>query len=244
MKIGIISDIHSNAEALESVLDKLKDVDSIICLGDIVGYGADPLFCIEKIKNLRIPCLKGNHEGAVVGELDLSFFNEDARLAILWTRNQLKEDYLDYIRGLNRKIAIKRDILGVHGSPRQPLCEYILDKQTAEEIFGYFDFKVYFIGHSHIAGFFSFHHKNKTVRYNSASYGANIKIKQDYSYIINCGSVGQPRDRNPQSSFGIFDTENLTVEILRIDYPIARAQDKINRANLPKFLAERLSIGI
>jgi len=244
LKIGIISDIHGNAEALQVVLKELINVDRIVCLGDIVGYGADPVFCLEKIRKLEIPCLKGNHEAAVTGELDLGYFNEDARLAVLWTRKQLKEHNLAYLSGLNRKMTICQDVLGVHGSPRQPLWEYILDEQTAEEVFSYFDFQIYFVGHSHIAGYFTFHRKNKVVQYFSASRGAEVVIKRDHSYIINCGSVGQPRDRNSQASFAIFDTEQLIVHIIRTNYPIAQAQDKINKANLPGFLAERLSMGI
>lgn len=244
LRIGIVSDIHGNAEAFQAVLSHLTDVDNIICLGDIIGYGADPLFCIEKIRELEIQCIKGNHEGAVSGELDLQYFNEDARHAILWTRDQLREKDIIYLSDLNRKIEICQNVLGVHGSPRQPLWEYILDRQVAEEIFTSFDFKIYFIGHSHIAGCFTFNQKNKMVNYISATDGAQIKIRQNKSYIINCGSVGQPRDRNPRASFAIFDTENLIIQVTRVDYPIAKAQEKIISANLPHFLAERLSIGI
>jgi len=244
LKIGIISDIHGNAEALQAVLEKLKNVDQVVCLGDIVGYGADPVYCIEKIRELEAPCILGNHEGAVTGELDLQYFNKNARQAIQWTKRQLKNRDFSYLSRLKRKITICQDILGVHGSPRQPLWEYILDKQTAEEIFNNFDFKIYFIGHSHIAGYFTFHRKNRMVHYLSASNGAEVAIQQDYSYIINCGSVGQPRDRNPQASFAIFDTEQMNVHIIRVNYPITKAQDKIIRANLPLFLAERLAIGI
>lgn len=244
MKIGVISDIHGNAEALQVVLNELKDVDRIVCLGDIVGYGADPEYCIEKIKEMEISCVKGNHEGAVTGELDLNYFNEDARRAVQWTKKQLKKRDLHYLSRLNRKITLYQNVLGVHGSPRQPLCEYILDKQTAEEIFESFDFQIYFIGHSHIAGYFSFYRKNEVLQYFSASDGADIFIRRDHSYIINCGSVGQPRDRNPQSSFVVFDTENFIVNIKRISYPVHKTQEKINKANLPQFLAERLPLGI
>jgi predicted phosphodiesterase len=244
LKIGVISDIHGNAEALQVVLNELKDVDRIVCLGDIVGYGADPEYCIEKIRELDIPCIKGNHEGALTGELDLNYFNDYARRAIEWTRKKVKEQDLIYLSRLGKKITIYQDVLGVHGSPRQPLWEYILDKQTAEEIFNAFDFQIYFIGHSHIAGYFSFYRKNEVVQYTSAFDGASILIRPDHSYIINCGSVGQPRDGNPQASFAIFDTDHFIVDIKRVDYPIYKAQDKISRANLPKFLAERLALGI
>lgn len=246
MKIAIISDIHGNAEALQSVLKKieLENVEQIVCLGDIVGYGADPVYCIDKIKKLEIPSLKGNHEGAITGELDIQYFNEDARQAIQWTKEQLNKHDVSYLRRLKRKMTISEDVIGVHGSPRQPLWEYVLDKQIAEEIFIGFDFKIYFIGHSHIAGYFSFHRKNQFIYYFGASNGIDIIIQQDYSYIINCGSVGQPRDRNPQASFAIFDTKQLIVRIIRVDYPVTKVQNKIIKAKLPRFLAERLALGM
>lgn len=244
MRIGIISDIHGNAEALQAVLQKLGNVDDLICLGDIVGYGADPGYCIEKLRGLNALSIKGNHEGAVIGEISLDQFNEYAREAIEWTKNQLSRDDFYYLSRLKRKITISEDILGVHGSPRQPLLEYILDEQTAEEIFSEFDFKIYFVGHSHIAGYFTFHNKNKVVHYFSATKGAEIAIQRDYSYIINCGSVGQPRDRNPQASFAIFDTLNFHVQIIRTSYPISKAQDKMIKAHLPVFLSERLALGV
>ena len=244
MKIGIISDIHGNAEALQVVLQKLEGVDRLFCLGDIVGYGADPVYCIDKMKEIGCPCLKGNHEGAITGELDLYCFNEEAQQAIQWTKGQLKEYDFKYLNGLQKKINIFQNVLGVHGSPRQPLWEYILDKQTAEEIFTEFDFKIYFVGHSHVAGYFSYHRQNKIVRYVSAARGAELNLEESYSYIINCGSVGQPRDGNPQASYVVFDTEKRAVSIKRIDYPIEKAQDKIRKANLPEFLAGRLAIGV
>ncbi len=244
MKIGIISDIHSNAEAFQAVLKKLNKVEQIICLGDIVGYGADPVYCIEKMKELNIPTLKGNHEAAVIGELDLNYFNDAARRAIQWTREQLRNCDFTYLEGLKKKINIAENVLGVHGSPRQPLWEYILDKQTAEEIFTGFNFKIYFVGHSHISGYFTFQRENQIIRYFSAAGGAEVTIQKSFSYIINCGSVGQPRDRNPQASFAVFDTERFTVQIIRAEYPITIAQDKMIRAHLPQFLAERLAIGI
>ncbi|MDD3656114.1 MAG: metallophosphoesterase family protein [Atribacterota bacterium] len=244
LKMGIISDIHGNAEALNAVLNELKNVERIFCLGDIIGYGADPVYCIEKMRELDWLCLKGNHEGAITGELDLYYFNEDAKQSLQWTKKQLNEQNFNYLNGLRRRITIAKDILGVHGSPRQPLWEYILDKQTAEEIFIEFDFKVYFVGHSHVAGYFTFHRENKLVRYFDATVGAEIILENNHSYIINSGSIGQPRDGNPQASFIIFDTEKEMVFIRRVSYPISKAQAKIIKAGLPKFLAERLAIGI
>ena len=244
MRIGIISDIHGNAEAFQVVLNEIKDMDQIYCLGDIVGYGADPEYCVEKVNKMVIPSIKGNHEGALTGELDVNYFNTDARMAIQWTKKNLQDKYYNYLKNLKKKITILNDMLGVHGSPRQPLWEYIISEQTAQEIFESFDFKVYFIGHSHIAGYFTYHRKNKLVKYYSAVNGLDFNIKDKNSYIINCGSVGQPRDGNPKASFAIFDTDGFSVRILRKSYPVEKAQEKILKAGLPRFLSERLSMGI
>ena len=248
MKIGIIADIHGNKESLTEVLKELKDVEQIICLGDIVGYGADPIYCIDKMRELGCLCLKGNHEGGLTGELDLYFFNEYAKNALLWTKKQLDEKNFHYLSELPKKISIAQDIMpdvmGVHGSPREPLWEYILDLQTAEEIFNGFNFKIYFVGHSHVPGYFSFHMENKMVHYFEAIEEIEFRLDEHHSYIVNAGSVGQPRDGSPQASFIIFDTDKRIIHIKRISYPISVAQDKIREAELPQFLAERLSLGM
>lgn len=244
MKIGIISDIHSNREALEAVLNELTNVEQFYCLGDIIGYGADPIYCIEKIKELDCLCIKGNHEGAITGELDLYYFNEVAKQSLEWTVKQLKEQDFHFIHNLPKKVDITKNILGVHGSPRQPLWEYILDQQTAEEIFNKFDFRVYFIGHSHVPGCFTFHRKNNIIQYFEATAGIDLVLDDNHSYIVNCGSVGQPRDGNPQASYVLFDSEKMVINIKRVSYAIDKAQRKIIKAHLPHFLAQRLAIGI
>lgn len=244
MRIGIISDIHSNREALEAVLAELKNVEQIFCLGDIIGYGADPVFCIEKMKEIDCISIKGNHEGGLTRELDLQNFSDDARQSLYWTKEQINDQDFQYLRDLPKKFDIDKNILGVHGSPRQPLWEYILDQQTAEEIFSKFDFKAYFVGHSHIAGYFTFHRENKTINYFDALAGTEFFLDENHSYIINCGSIGQPRDGNPQACYAIFDSETRFVSIKRISYHIEAAQNKIREANLPSFLADRLALGI
>ena len=244
MTIGIISDIHGNKEALDVVLNELQNTEQIFCLGDIVGYGADPIYCIEKMKEMGCVCIKGNHEGAIAGELDLFYFNDEARQSLKWTNKQLNCQNYNYLTALPGKINITKHMLGVHGSPRQPLWEYILDQQTAEEIFNKFGFKACFVGHSHIAGYFTFHREDKVIRYFDAIAGAEFFLDDKHSYIINCGSVGQPRDGNPQTCFVTFNSEEGVISIKRIGYPIIKAQNKINEACLPAFLAERLAIGI
>jgi len=243
MKIGIISDIHSNSEAINSVLKNTKKVDEFICLGDIVGYGADPNYCIEKIKDLNCRCIGGNHDFAVVGKVNISYFNYAARAAILWTSLQLKKENLNFLSNLKKKIKLRDDIFAVHGSPQNPLLEYILDKDTANLIFSKFDFKIFFVGHSHLAGCFSFNKNNNQIDYMNFSNGGYIEIHKNKRYIINCGSVGQPRDGNPKASYGIYDLKYNAVNIYRVSYPINLTKSKIINAGLPRSLADRLNYG-
>jgi predicted phosphodiesterase len=243
MKIGIISDIHSNNEAIDSVLENTKEVDEFICLGDIVGYGADPNDCIEKIKDLKFRCIGGNHDFAVVGKLDINYFNHTAREAIFWTSLQLKKENLNFLKKLEKKIELKDNVIAVHGSPQNPLVEYILDKDTANLIFSKFVFKICFVGHSHLAGCFSFNEDNNQMDYINFSHGGHIEISENKRYIINCGSVGQPRDGNPKASYGIYDLKNNAVNIYRVPYRFNLTQDKIINAGLPRSLADRLSYG-
>ena len=243
MKIGILSDIHSNSEAINSVLKSIKRVDEFICLGDIVGYGADPNYCIEKVKDLNCKCVGGNHDFAVVGKVNINYFNYAARAAILWTSRQLKKDNINFLLSLNKKIELKNKVFAVHGSPQDPILEYILDKNTASLIFSKFDFKIYFVGHSHLAGCFSFNENNNQINYMNFSNGGHIVINKNKRYIINCGSVGQPRDGNPKASYGIYDLEYGTVNIYRVSYPINLTQKKIINAGLPRSLADRLGYG-
>ena len=243
MKYGIISDIHSNFGALDEVLNNMEKVDEIICLGDIVGYGTDPNYCIEKIKELNCKCVGGNHDFGVLGKVSINYFNYAARDAILWTSRQLKNDNINFLLSLSKKIVLKDNIFAVHGSPQSPLLEYILDKNTASLIFSKFDFKIYFVGHSHLAGCFSLNEDNNRVDYMNFSNGGCIEINMNKRYIINCGSVGQPRDGNPKASYGIYDQKYGIVNIYRVSYPIHLTQKKIINAGLPRSLADRLSYG-
>lgn len=243
MKIGIISDIHSNSEAINCVLKNIEKVDEFICLGDIVGYGADPNYCIKKIKDLNCRCIGGNHDFGVIGKLTINYFNYTARVAILWTSRQLKNENINFLLSLNKKIQLEDDVFAVHGSPRDPILEYILDKNTASLIFSKFNFKIYFVGHSHLAGCFSFNENNNQIDSMNFSNGGYIEIHKNKRYIINCGSVGQPRDGNPQASYGVYDLRDRVVNIYRVSYPVHLTKSKIINAGLPSVLAERLSFG-
>jgi len=243
MKIGIVSDIHSNSEAINSVLKNIKKVDEFICLGDIVGYGADPNYCVEKMKDLNCRCVGGNHDFAVLRKIDLNLFNYTARDAIIWTSLQLKKENLNFLLNLKKKIELEDNIFAVHGSLQNPLLEYILDKNTASLIFGKFNFKICFVGHSHVAGCFSFNEDTNRIDYTNFSNGGYVEISKKKRYIINCGSVGQPRDGNPKASYAIYDQKNEIVNIYRVSYPIHLTQKKIIEAGLPRSLADRLNYG-
>jgi len=188
MKIGIISDIHSNSEAIDCVLKNIKKVDEFICLGDIVGYGADPNYCIEKIKDLNCRCIGGNHDFGVIGKVNINYFNYTARAAILWTSCQLKNENINFLLSLNKKIELEDNVFAVHGSPRDPILEYILDKDTASLIFNKFFFKIYFVGHSHLAGCFSFNKNNNQIDYMNFSNGGYIEIHKNKRYILIVGA--------------------------------------------------------
>jgi len=243
MRLAIISDIHSNSEAIDSVLENIENVDEFICLGDIVGYGADPNYCIKKIKDLNCRCIGGNHDFGAIGRVDINYFNYAAKAAILWTSHQLNKDSTEFLSSLNKKITIEDNVFAVHGSPREPILEYILDKNIASLIFKKYNFKICFIGHSHLAGSFSFDENNNRINYSDFSSGGYIEILKNKRYIINCGSVGQPRDGNPRASYGVYDTILKKVVINRVLYPIDLTQKKIINAGLPVILAERLSFG-
>ena len=243
MKYGIISDIHSNIEALNTVLNDMEEVDIIICLGDIVGYGANPNECVHKIRELNPVCIIGNHDVASVNLSNIDYFNPEAREAIIWTADQLKSDNRNFLEHLKYSVNINKNILAVHGSPGRFKWNYITDNITAKMIFQAFDFDILLIGHSHIAECFFQDKENNKLEHVDLSLGKHFSFLKNKRYIINCGSVGQPRDGNPKASYGIFDDEKMEIRINRIKYPLFLSQKKILDAKLPEIFAYRLSIG-
>ncbi len=243
MKYGIISDIHSNIEALNTVLDDMGKVDEIICLGDIVGYGASPNACIKKVKEITSKCLAGNHDQASIGKESIFFFNREAQDAIKWTANQLSAESKHFLESLKNLFFIKENILAVHGSPGEFKWDYIIDISSADMIFKNFIFDILFVGHSHIAECFSLDKEADRVNHLDFTLGGNIHLLDNERYIINCGSVGQPRDGNPKASYGIFDDKKRELTVKRVEYPIYLAQKKILNTDLPEIFAFRLEIG-
>lgn len=242
MRIGIISDIHSNLEALERVLQELKGkVDEIICLGDIVGYGPNPRECCDIVRSNRIYSICGNHDSACYDDNLIEYFNPFAREAILWTRAQLTQDYIDYLK----RLPFEEVLYGfriVHGAPREPF-EYITTAYDARSAFMSFEEDICFIGHSHIMEYFELKKGSSIVRQLPLRNQQELVIEDDKRYIINVGSVGQPRDGDPRSAFVIYDTLEKKLTAYRVFYRIDIVQKKMQLKGLPPILWERLGVG-
>jgi predicted phosphodiesterase len=239
MKYAIISDIHGNLEALQAVLKDIEDreISSHICLGDIAGYGANPNECVDVIRALNCPCILGNHDAGAVGITNISNFNSAARTAIEYHDEVLNDENKEYLRDLKLTDRIENFTV-VHANLEDPKeWGYIFNSYEAEHYFPFQKDTVCFFGHTHIQCSFT---SNTQTPYSKAS---KLKIKPGHKYLINVGSVGQPRDGNPEAAYGIYDLETNTVTLERVPYDIETAQQKILDANLPNILALRLAIG-
>jgi predicted phosphodiesterase len=245
MKYAVISDIHSNYEALVCVLEDIKTekVDKIYCCGDIVGYGPCPNECIELIKSFNIVSVLGNHDIAVLGKSDLSWFNENAKDAIIINQQILTQQNLLFLDMLPQKI-VENNLLFVHGSPRDNIYEYLFTIQLLRTNIKLFDQQVCFCGHTHIPLVYLFNFLSGTEDIKTPKNDNYIiELENDTKYIINVGSVGQPRDGNPKSCYVIFDTDKKTVEYKRVEYNISVVQQKMKMLNIPEFLITRLEFG-
>lgn len=241
MRYGIFADIHSNLEALERVLGAYKNesIDQYLCLGDVVGYAANPQECVEKVKPLAGVTIAGNHDWAAVDSFSVDYFNPLAREAIFWTRPNLDDKSRCFLKSL-KLIYKNEDLTLVHGSLDNPSgFNYMTDSYTARETIGLLETNICFIGHTHVAGIFT-QDKDGRLFYREDNY---VEITVGNKYIINVGSVGQPRDGNPAAAYCIYDTKKKEVRIKRIDYDIETAREKIVNAGLPEFLGQRLFSG-
>jgi diadenosine tetraphosphatase ApaH/serine/threonine PP2A family protein phosphatase len=241
MRWAILSDIHSNLEAFQAVLLRLEKekIDSIAFCGDIVGYSADPEMCIELLKKTTEFVVAGNHDWGVIGKTETTYFNAMAKTAIEWTAKKIWKSHYEYIKELPL-IKLLDDFLMVHSTPiNTSQWHYIFSAEDAAYNFNSFDQKVCFIGHSHVPQAFIL--KNTGDLFAIEDF--NFIIEEDSKYIINVGSVGQPRDGNPSACFGIFDTANMEFRFFREPYDILKTQKKIIDAGLSSFLAERIGIG-
>jgi predicted phosphodiesterase len=241
MRYGIFSDVHANLEALDAVLDgyKKETIDEFLCGGDIVGYGANPRECIARVKAIAKLTVAGNHDWASVDLFPTTNFNPLAAQAVSWTRQNLDTTDKEYLKSL-QLIFKNVDLTLVHGTLHNPEdFNYMLDSYAAANTFELVKTDICFVGHSHLPGFF-IQDKDKRISYQEKD---TLAIEKGKQYIVNVGSVGQPRDYNPDAVYCIYDTDEKKVQIKRIKYNIETARKKIIHAGLPKPLGDRLLLG-
>jgi predicted phosphodiesterase len=242
MLIALLSDVHGNLPAFEAVLADVDagGADRIWCLGDLVGYGAEPDRCVELARERCDLCLAGNHDMVVTGDLDIGDFSSSAAAAARWTRETIGADSLAFLRGL-RPSDPDREIGLYHASPRDPVWEYVLSSWQADECMDLMEARVGAVGHSHVALWFS-----RTAEGQVEGAPARAGLEHDLSegeWLINPGGVGQPRDGDPRAAWLLLDTEAWSARWRRVDYPIDEAARAIEEAGLPKVLADRLYSG-
>ncbi len=239
MKYAIIADIHGNLEAFQVVLEDIRaqKADRIVCLGDVVGYNANPKECLQIVREMNIPCVKGNHDEYCSSNEHLEGFNPHAADAVHWTRDQLDDDDKKWLRELKYS-RMAANFTMVHATLDAPeRWGYVFDKLAAAASFPYQNTQICFFGHTHVPVAFM---RDTVVRGGTYS---KFKLDAAKKYFINVGAVGQPRDNNPKSAYVIYDMDAQTIELRRLDYDIAAAQKKIREAGLPERLAERLAFG-
>ena len=239
MKYAIIADIHGNLDAFQVVLDDIKaqHATHVVCLGDVVGYNAQPKECLDIVRQMNIPCVKGNHDEYCSTENHLDGFNPDAAEAVHWTRQQLSDEEKQWLRELKYS-RMAANFTMVHATLDAPeRWGYVFDKLAAAASFPYQNTQMCFFGHTHVPVAFM---RDTVVRGGTYS---KFKVDPAKKYFINVGAVGQPRDNNPKSAYVIYDMDAQTIELRRLEYDIASAQKKILDAGLPERLAERLAFG-
>ena len=241
MKILILSDIHANLTALEAVLSDAGEIDAAWCLGDLVGYGPDPTECVELVRQMPgLKCILGNHDAAVIETINDNAFNQDARTIIDWTQHAMTKSSREFLESLPERL-VEQDVTMVHGSPRQPVWEYLLDTRSATNNFDFFDTPYCFVGHTHLPVVYHLGDDSRSARLTIPENRTQMVLAP--RTIINPGSVGQPRDRDPRAAFAIFDPEELIWEFRRVEYDIPAVQDRMRLANLPERHIVRLASG-
>jgi diadenosine tetraphosphatase ApaH/serine/threonine PP2A family protein phosphatase len=238
----IVSDIHSNIEAFQSVIDDARlrgGFDQVWSLGDLVGYGPDPEECIELIQGFNHLAVTGNHDLASIGRLGLDMFNSHAAAANRWTATRLSDEHRSYLDGLELRQQAEGFTL-VHGSPRDPVWEYVVSADSAQATFEDIGTPWCLVGHSHIP--FVCRDSDNGVLFTEAVPDLPVELSSE-KLIINPGGVGQPRDADPRASYAVFDSGSSTITHHRVEYDIAATQEKMRRHDLPPFLIERLAYG-
>ena len=241
MRYAIVTDIHGNVEAFDVALAQVAADDVVWCLGDIVGYGPNPNECVSRVRERAAVTVMGNHDLAAIEDFGIEWFNPAAAQAIRWTQGVLSEENARWLGTLGYEHR-EADYLLVHGAPQPDYFEYILDKDSARRAFDSTDATLIFNGHTHVAEIYALA-PDGAVSQQHFQYGGTAQLEDGFRYVINVGSIGQPRDLNPQPSFGFYDAARKTVEVVRFDYAIETVQEKIECAHLPEVLARRLAMG-
>ncbi|HJL40275.1 MAG TPA: metallophosphoesterase family protein [Myxococcales bacterium LLY-WYZ-16_1] len=245
MRLALFSDVHGNIEALEAVLERFEEVggiDRYCCLGDIVGYGAEPEACCTRIREIADVTLLGNHDAAVAGRMDYSYYYDAAREALDWCRERLSPKNLEWLERLPYTHRIHEEVDLSHGSPHQPEeYDYVFSAEQAQDLLGLKEdlAKVTFIGHSHLTKVFAVSEESAL-----DVVAPRFSLKPQFKYVVTVGSVGQPRDYDPRACAGIYDTETRTFEYLRVEYDVESQRQKILDAGLAENFGTRLLLGI
>ena len=244
MRIAVLSDIHANRDALEVVLERCReeDVGPTFVTGDIVGYGAEPQDVLDRVAEIHgVRMVAGNHDLAAVDRFDLDWFNDVAATALRWTRTVLAPGGRGLLERLEPRSEGSNGLL-VHGSVVDPAAEYLLDEGRAAASFNSEPFELCFFGHTHLPALFVQDDRGRVVG-RTPEPEAAVELQAGHRYLVNPGSVGQPRDGDPRAAFLIFDTESRRAVWHRVEYPVEEAQRKIRDAGLPGVLADRLAVG-
>ena len=245
MRALVVSDLHANLEALRAVMTRVrrKKYEVVLCLGDFVGYGAQPNHVLDTMRTLRgrKVYIRGNHDRVAAGLDDAEGFNNAAKAAALWTRDKLSAPNRRFLRDLTVGPVMHRGVMLCHGSPYDE-DEYVFNVHHAAQILALFEAPFILFGHTHLPAVFSID-RERNVRGFAVRDEATVKLDPDLRYLINPGSVGQPRDRNPASSCMILDTGKHTVQFFRVEYDLKKTQASILKAGLPHILASRLQFG-
>lgn len=242
MRVLVISDIHGNYHALQAVLKDAGEVDETWCLGDMVGYGPEPNLCVERIRDIpQLTCLLGNHDVAVLGRMPLSAFNGDARRSLEYQLKVIYADNIDFLKTLPDTVKVRGEVTMAHGSPRDPVWEYIINSLSARLNFDYFDTPFCFVGHSHLQSMFHLNEENNRIMLGAPKPDEPFEMKP--RTIFNPGSVGQPRDRDSRAAYAIYETDKRIWEPRRVEYDIPAVQKRIRELGLPEKHAARLAEG-
>ena len=240
MRVGVVSDIHSNLAALEAVLAHMGSVDTVWCLGDVVGYGAEPNECVARLRELGAVCIAGNHDWAALGRLSVDDFNADAAAAAIWTGRQLTLEAREWLAE-RPQVVVEGPVTLAHGSPCDPIWEYVVNARVAARSLTCFDTALCLVGHTHIPSSF--------VQQTDGRIAAQHRTDCDEIHLeggrllANPGSVGQPRDEDPRAAYLLYDSDAGRLTWRRAAYPVALTQEKIMRAGLPPRLARRVAVG-